>query len=380
MMGYEGSTMKLVVDLPKSLVAEIRDAVDQGGYEDARDFVETAIENQLEMEAEHGSEGIITLDEAIEDLDSDADSGDYQQLSEQSTESEGAPSSSRTSFRSTSEGEGLDQSDYDEIRPIDTPSDDRVSSGPLWGQYNRIFPVKFVVRKLALAVSRSDQPEEAAWTTSFDTFQTNVAEAAREFGMELERDDDRNSRKRGEKFSAGFPTGEDEEKSLDRFQSHFVATLDTGGNISGAPAVLRYVNVDPESREIGLTDAGIEFAALENPLLDGQLDASTPLSTDEQSAYLNHVKTIIPAEYEAMQHAAEAIATGTDRPTSLTEAVAELDPDWSNAQASTTRSGLVSRMYELGLVTRTRVGQRGIKYELTPEGVSFRNAGSDTDS
>lgn len=380
MMEYEGSTMKLVMDLPKSLVAEIRDTVDQAGYEDARDFVETAIENQLELEAEHGSEGIITLDEAIEDLDSDAHSDDHHQLSEQSTDSQAASSSTTTPFQSTLEGQEPDQADYDAICPIDPPSDDRVSSGPLWGQYNRILPVKFVVRKLALAVSRSDQPNETPWTTSFDAFQTSVAEAARKFGMELERADDRNSRKRGEKFSAGFPTGENEEKSLDRFQSHFVATLDTEGNLSGAPAVLRYVNVDPDRREIGLTDAGLKFATLENLLLNGQLNASASLSSDERSTYLDHVKTTLPAEYEAMQHAAEAIATGADRPTSLTEAVTELNPDWSNAQASTTRSGLVSRMYELGLVTRSRVGQRGIAYELTPEGISFRNADPDTDS
>lgn len=377
MTGYEGSRMKLVVDLPKSLVADIRDSVDQGGYEDARDFVETAIENQLELEAERTSDDVITLDEAIDHLDADPQPAD-DELAAQKTISESSTTQSTPSAQSTPKDQEPTEPTYDEIRPLDPPAENRVSAGPLWGQYNRIFPVKFVIRELALAVTRADQPDEGPWTTSFDAFQTDVAEAARDFGDELMRADERHSRKRGEKFVAGFPTGDDKEKSIDRFQSHFVATLDTNGNISGAPAVLRYINIDPDRREIGLTEAGIAFAALDNPLLDGDFDTETTLSDTERSEYLDHVKATLPAEFEAMQHAARAISSGTNRPTSLTEAVAELDPDWSNAQASTTRSGLVSRMYELGLVTRSRVGQRGIAYELTPTGVEFRNAATNS--
>jgi hypothetical protein len=49
----------------------------------------------------------------------------------------------------------------------------------------------------------------------------------------------------------------------------------------------------------------------------------------------------------------------------------ELNSDWSQSYANTMRSGLVSRMYELGLISRERVGQRGVAYNLTETGESL---------
>jgi energy-coupling factor transporter ATP-binding protein EcfA2 len=120
-----------------------------------------------------------------------------------------------------------------------------------------------------------------------------------------------------------------------------------------------------------ITDAGLAFAELYNPLLDDGPDADEPLSAEERSFYLDHAKENLDDEYAAMVKTAQAVNEGNNRPTSLTEHIAELNTDWSQSQADTMRSGLVSRMYELGLISRERVGQRGIAYNLTETGESL---------
>jgi len=118
----------------------------------------------------------------------------------------------------------------------------------------------------------------------------------------------------------------------------------------------------------------LEFADIVNPVLDKDSGADEPLSHEEREFYMSHVREVLPAEFEAMIHTANSVHKGDNRPTSLSERVAELNEDWSDAQASTNRSGLVSRMYELGLVDRHRVGQRGVGYDLTDKGHEFLQA------
>lgn len=359
-MAYEGQEMKLVVNLPDSLVGRIREAVEEGGYEDAREFVTVAIENQLELEEETNSsmstDEFMTLEQAVQDS----------KLEEKA---------STTTSSTTEKDEEIDveRYNYHEIIPIADATQERKKDGPLWGQYNRILPVKFVLRRLANLLNKRTRPNQSEPVLlDLQEFEIQVAQEAREFGQELERADERNSRGRGEKFSAGFPTGDKETKSLDRFQSHFVGDLNRNGNLTGAPPALQFVDiVGNEAKQIGITEAGLKFTSLPNPVLDESVDATEPLSNQEKDFYIEHVEENLPRELEAMKFAAESIREGDNRPTSLTERIAELDEDWSEAQASTVRSGLVSRMYELGLVRRRRVGQRGIAYELTSSGNTF---------
>ena len=68
---YEGWIVKLVVDIPNVLVGQIKQVVDDEGYENPQEFVTTAIENQLELE-ESDVEGFKTLDEAVAGFDAGA--------------------------------------------------------------------------------------------------------------------------------------------------------------------------------------------------------------------------------------------------------------------------------------------------------------------
>lgn len=356
--------MKLVIDLPDSLVSEIKDAVEDGGYENAREFVNTAIENQLELE-EYDDGEFMTLDEAIQGMDS-TDSA--------------APQSSKDQEEELDEvrTDGLGRQEYDAVSTVPPPDPERLGDGPLWGQYNRVFPAKIVVRRLANMIQEqinggSSTGDGIRWI-DLDHFQDDAAQLARNYGLSIKQYDEKKSRGRGEKISSGLPTGDNPEKSMERFKAHFIGKSDRNNNISGAPPNLLFVDIsDEDVSRIGITDAGLTFAELYNPLLDDGPDADDSLSAEEREFYMDHVRANLSAEYEAMTETARAISEGNNRPSSLSEHIAELNEDWSQSQADTMRSGLVSRMYELGLIDRERVGQRGTAYNLTETGETLLN-------
>jgi len=355
--GSEEVRVKIVIDIPDPLVSEIKDAVNAGGYENAREFVNTAIENQLELE-EYGKEEFKTLDEAIEELDG----------SETPTPEPEKPEESDDVLT-----DGLGRQEYDAVSTVPPPNMERLGDGPLWGQYNRVFPAKIVVRRLANMIQEQNEGGSPSgnglrWI-ELDHFQEDAAQLARNYGLTIQEFDQKKSRGRGEKIASGLPTGDDAEKSKDRFKAHFIGKSDRNDNISGAPPNLLFVDIsDDDVARVGITEAGLAFAELYNPLLDDGPDADEPLSRDERDFYMDHTRDNLPAEYDAMTTAAEAIAEGYDRPDDLTEQISQLEADWSESQAKTMRSGIVSRMHELGLINRERVGQRGIAYTLTERG------------
>jgi Arc/MetJ-type ribon-helix-helix transcriptional regulator len=355
--------VKLVIDLPDSLVGRIKKAVQDGGYENAREFVSTAIENQLELE-EYGDNEFKTLDEAIEEFDTAEPRRDENLDTE---ENEQEPKEMLT--------DGLGRQEYDAVPTVPPPDPERLDPGPLWGQYNRVFPAKIVVRRLANMVQEQNETSSSGngirWI-ELDHFQDDTAQLARNYGLTIREYDQKKSRGRGEKVASGLPTGDDPDKSKDRFETHFIGYSDRNNNLTGEPPHLHFVNIsDEDVSRIGITEAGLAFAELYNPLLDDGPDADEPLSTEERSFYLEHVKEHLDDEYAAMVKTAQAVDEGHNRPTSLSEHIAELNTDWSQSQADTMRSGLVSRMYELGLISRERVGQRGIAYNLTETGQSL---------
>lgn len=361
--------MKLVVDIPDTLVGPIKRVVEDQGYENSQEFVTTAIENQLELE-ESDVEGFKTLDEAVAEFDAGAPD------SSEEPEQEIEPDDVGT--------DGLGQREYDTVPTVTPPDEDRLPSGLLWGQYNKIFPAKLVVRRLANVVHEQNEdgtstPQDGIQWIDLDQFHKETAELARNYGLQIKEYDEKQSRGRGEKLSAGLPTGEDTEKSVGRFQTHFVGRSKQDGSLAGAAPSLLFVDItDEDVSRIGITEAGLAFAELYNPLLDVGPDADESLSADERDFYMDHVREELPAEHEAMVTAANAIADGSDRPDELTDRVAQLQESWSESKANTMRSGIVSRMHELGLIERERVGQRGIAYTLTETGealVSDRNVG-----
>jgi Arc/MetJ-type ribon-helix-helix transcriptional regulator len=363
--------MNINIDLPKDVVVRIRQAVERGDYESPQDFVERALRNQLEHDETPDTEAM-TLEEAFAAVDTEASV----------PRPEPEPPSDAVNSRQEIEIQPAEATEVhltlletDKAVPtVPAPDRSRLEDGPLWGQYNRIFPVKIVVR--ALRNSVSDAPagsdEKAGWIPH-SSFGESVAETARILGMKIAQYDKRSGRGRGEKLSTGLPVGDDPSRSKERFVSHFVGETERDDNLTGAAPQLQFVNIQKTGTgiDIGLTKMGWEFAALENPLLDGGAGAQTALSADERAFFLAHVREHYTEEYDAMATVVKAIHDGDDRPDSLTNRVAYLNTEWSASHARTIRSGLTGRMYELGLLDRYRVGQRGVGYELTDEGASF---------
>ena len=318
----------MVVDIPDELVARVRTAVADGSYDDPEQFLELALRNQLEMEESEQS-SLPSFGEAV-----GGGRPEQQKLltAAHATESE------------VKEANDPDTSDHledlswrsFEVQTVAPPDESRLDDGPLWGQYNR--------------------------------FREETAATAREYGLRLEEIDDLQDRGRGEKLSSALPTSDKKDRSLERFKTHFVGQLETSGELTGAAPDLRFVDIHPDEKTFGLTDAGLEFASIRNPLLDEGIEAEQSLSAEEREFYVKHVRSSVTEEYEAMQFLADAVMEGINRPTSLTEKVAELNDNWSESQAKTVRSGLVSRMVELGLLSRHRVGARGTGYDVTDEG------------
>lgn len=361
----------------------MRLAVETGDYEDPQEFLRVALENQIELEVATSQEAK-TLEEALASVDTDThESVLYEEQATDLQQGSGRPSKPRTDGTVGKLGVdesslALDRRQYGKLPTVSPPDESRLDDGPLWGQYNRIFPVKLVVRGLANEFLKAHEKNDGdvSWL-ALPRVHRRIAAVARDIGTDIAAQDELEGRTRGEKLSTGLPIGDDEEKSKDRFQTHFVGRVEHGDELTGAPPHLSLVDIASGSpQKIGLTDAGREFASLRNPLLDRGTEADQPLSREERRFYISHVREVRADEYTAMKKVAKAIAEGDDRPGALTERVAYINPEWSNSQAQTIRSGLTSRMFELGLLDRHRVGQRGIAYELTNEGEAFHTEGT----
>lgn len=355
--------MKVVIDVPNELVEQVRDVVHQGDYDEPREFIALAIENQIELENSSDDDGgVVSFEQAVSSND------------DQTRTDGNAVLGTKNALGNIGPG-ALSRTEYDRVSTTSMPDVDRLEDGPLWGQYNRIFPVKLTLRLLAnelrnQAVHATSQVDGAGeqWV-SLDKFSQEAAEIAREYGLKIQQVDNNKSRGRGEKLSAALPIGDNAEKSKERFKAHFVGYAEQNGDLIGATPGLRFANIPEDSRAImGITKPGLEFAKIWNPLLDGGVSSDSSLTEEEADFYINHVRNELTEEFEAMQYAAKAISRGDNRPDSLSALIASLNEEWSDAQASTVRSGLVSRMSELDLVSRERIGQRGIEYKLSNKG------------
>lgn len=345
--------MRVVVEIPTELVDQIRSAIKQGNYAGPEEFLGQALHTQLRLESDE-QQTLTSFSEAVQPRDQEFEQNSFRETV--------AGRQTRSASDGDSELEDLSVRDFD-VLTVDPPSPSRIDTGPLWGQYNRILPMKVSVRRLAIELDLVTTEEVA-----YDKFRDETAAVARAYGLQLKEIDEEAGRRRGEKFSAGFPTGHKIESSLNRFKTHFVGQIASTGSLTGSLPNLQFVNIAPSTQEFGLSNAGLNFARIENPVLDEDLRSENPLSEPERRFYLDHVDSELHAEYNAMEVVAEAIAEGINRPDPLSERVAELSEDWSSAQASTIRSGLIGRMNELGLVCRKRVGKRGVGYELSVDG------------
>ena len=258
---------------------------------------------------------------------------------------------------------------------------------PLSGYFNRLLPIKFVLRVLAIMIVSSDsfntRTSEENWEDDFDGEITltalreeslSTALFAREYLLDL---DQRAGATRGTEIAVGFP--ENTPKARERFVAQFVGSK-RGKSLSGALVEMGFANVgaplgislSSEVRDwIRFTYPGWRFVMMENPVIDSlEGFVSGPrFSDDEVSFLLNHFKQNVPGEWAFLMEIAKLIDSGIDRPMTMQEEIVK-SRKWDDAKASIMRNGVLSRMQELGLISREKKG-REVTYSLTKSGKSY---------
>ncbi|MBV8126714.1 MAG: hypothetical protein JO114_03505 [Planctomycetaceae bacterium] len=237
------------------------------------------------------------------------------------------------------------------------PVADKLSQEQVFGQVNRLLPLKLACRWLANAAA-----VEGNWPR-YEVISDKLADDAATIGTLLERWDSENERKRDELLSTGLPR-RGNSGSRDRFLSQFLARVTRGGEIYPA-AVCQFQLARFDASAIALTEQGLSFSQLKNPILDLQDKKSTTTLAPEESAFLaEQILEWVPAERKDMQIVLKAVMGGTKTPSELTEAIrGRFPPEWSDSVVQTHTSGLVARLSELRLLRRVWQG-RNVTYEL----------------
>lgn len=253
------------------------------------------------------------------------------------------------------------------IMTLKAPDETEVVGQILWGQYYRFLPVKLATRVLA---NLSDQKLPKL----YDFFDACTAEALKIRPM-LVKIDKKERIEQGEKLSASFPTNED--KSMKRFANQYLMYVrSSDGKLDGMMPCLKFANMTVEDNNIriGLTKFGLEFSRLQNPILDNT--GTQALSQEEKEFLFNNIADNLPKEYEHMMTAISAISSGINSRDELNQTLSKFyskhhnGDEWSEAVVNTMRSGLFSRMTELGVINREKKG-RNVIYDLSDEGKRY---------
>jgi hypothetical protein len=175
---------------------------------------------------------------------------------------------------------------------------------------------------------------------------------------------------RDDMLSTAFPVSDEGgEKGRQRYANHFVGSVNTNGQLSGLLIDLKLVNYKKRKDPLlQLTEIGIRFACMPNPVLDVQQERPTQkFSAQEISLLQRHIRCSVPAEDFAYRAILKVIAEGADSPDAVDAALQTYAPQNTTLSTSfltSQRSGTISRMSDLEMVTRVRQGVR-VVYSIT---------------
>jgi hypothetical protein len=339
--------MRYIVDVPPELAERMNEQVRSGRYKSPQDFLITAIHNQVYLESQE-------VAEIVSDTSSSASA---------SSVPSGVSASSSGRLSRTLAIQLLSP-EVTSMKAVPLSNFERPSV--LWGQYNRFFPIKIVTRVCANLVK-----ESSSGYIFLTELQERSADIARELGRTIQRKDKQFGRKRGTIISAGLPVGSDVDKAKWRFKNQFVGHV-AGRRIEGAAPTLKFLTMIHDEKNatlVGLTDFGVKFASLSNPILDNE-DYSLALSSEEEEFLLDHIASEVPREADLMKLVLTNVKKGVASPEELNERVKTYFSDWKMNEVIMMRAGVTSRMGELGLVTRRKNGVK-VTYLLTDLGEKY---------
>ena len=242
----------------------------------------------------------------------------------------------------------------------------------LFGQYNKLLPAKASCRALAYMASTYEKGIPLVVAGS------EIARGASELGDWLSSRDCQNKVGRDDALSTAFPrSGPESGKSRVRYANQFVGSVNFHGQLSGLLSDYRLAalaTADPPG--LLLTAHGLAFAKLSNPVIDGmQGEMTRKFSSEESSFLMDLIRQFVPVEDFAFRTLLKAVLDGANTPDKLGEALLSLAPSDSNRSLSNSflasqRSGALSRMADIGLITRVRQGVR-VTYAITDLGHDY---------
>lgn len=346
--------MRYVVDITQKQADDIENLINKGQYRSFAQFITTAIENQIYIEkSEISGEKFESRNKAVRGVSQpDVIIRDGNKISILEIKSQ-PKSVSMPAFQQLS----CFSQKFEEEKCW------------LWGQTNKILPMKIGLRVL-YAIIGSEQ-----WI-ELEEYRNKAADIAADFGTIIRKYEDKKSKMRDERISAGLPD-EKEFKSKVRYKSHFLAYMRKDETLDGAMPYLRFANLNKDEKGkvlIGLTEPGLDFAKLDNPVLD-LTDFEKSFNEKEVDFYLDHISKNVKGESSAIKWLLNKLANGLkEREEINQELKKELGQIWqaSDAVINTQRAGLMARMFELGLIGKDKKGAGpGIIYKITDRGKTF---------
>lgn len=266
----------------------------------------------------------------------------------------------------------------------------------LWGQVNRIFPIKLGLRVLLVMLGNDE-------ATDLGIFKNKAGNVALAYGKMIRSRERYDNKPRDERVSAGLPIDitdskfreavaielrkskrineidnylqQEEFKSTNRYKAHFLVILRKDGTLEGAMPYLKFVNLkklNDEKVYIGLTKEGLEFAKLKNPIID-EKNFEKSLSDSEINFYLDHISKNVKGEKAAIEWLLRKINEGIiEREKIIQEITKEFNQFWNDSKdvINTQRAGLMARMFELGLINKRKEGI-SVTYSISDSGRKF---------
>jgi len=331
--------MKIISDLPDYIISRIRKLVSEGRYKSISDFILASAENQLALESGEVND--------VLDLSNNISADSIQKINSEFP---------------------ILNSEIPVLDFIPAQEGKEIWDQWIWGQINRILPIKFAVRFLAIESSRlGGFPEKR-------DFNKIVSEEARRLGLFLKEFDSSLKKERDEKLSTGFPVGNKIESSLNRYWSQFVGYQKNDKTLTGALFDLALANLFTDEDgiiRIGLNPEGKKFAQLQNPVLDNN-NFSYSLAEPEILFYLDHIQSNVPGEFSLFKIVLGLLKNGVERREIMNlELTKQIEGSgWSEGLVSTQRAGAISRLYELGLISKERIGLE-VRYHITERGKTW---------
>lgn len=355
--------MRYIVDVAKKQAEKIETLIKSEKYENVNQFVSVAIENQLYLETSGGNT-------EITGVRAGAGSNIFANNDVNVIKKSSTIDIDISMSMATEVPQYVESPSYNELVPFNDGIKEEKSW--MWGQYNRIFPAKIALRYLAVKLGGKQ------WIT-LDDYREEAAGIALKYHEAITFYEDENNKKRDDRISAGLPRNSDDPykrvSSLSRFKDHFIGCFrQRDGKILGMLPFLRFANIknDAGNTYIGITEDGYKFAKLNNPVVD-ESNFDNSFSEEEMNFYLSHIKKNVRGELDAFNWILTKIKKGIIKRPALNEVLKnEYAKIWETKEKviNTQRAGLIGRVYEFGLIEKTKKGIT-VEYSLSEKGINF---------